>query len=173
MMRSLPTTESESQNAIAEIRTELRLAKAEAPNLARESLSALPCIDETLSLYVGAHVETQPSTLARRMAAVRLMHRWSGYKSPFELAPNFTAVYTGYKRRWAYRRSSNSPQSAATEVIVRMLIDDQRTDTLIGLWNCTLLLVGFDAALRRSELVGVDVEHLTPHRAELALNLPS
>jgi len=201
-MSTSPATDSASHNPTAEIRAELELAQAEAQNLAQESLfgntrrlyesdwrgflawvqraqegniqlSTLPATDEKLALYVGAHVDLKPSTLARRLAAIRLMHRWSGFVSPFEKAYSFSAVYTGYKRRWAQRRSSKPPQSAATESIVRKLVDEQPTDTLIGLRDRALLLIGFDAALRRSELVSLDVEHLQAHSEGLVLNLPT
>ena len=82
-MEELPSADSVAQNTMAEIRAELELARAEAQQLARESLSentrrlyesdwqgflgwvqralqanpdlsALPASDETLALYVGA-----------------------------------------------------------------------------------------------------------------------
>jgi len=187
---------------MAEIRAELELARAEAQQLARESLSentrrlyesdwrgflawvqrtqeanpalsALPATDYTLALYVGAHVEMKPSTMARRLAAIRLMHLWSGHGAPFDSASSFNAVYSGYKRRWAHVRPAVPPQAAATESIIRLLVDEQESGSLIGLRNRALLLVGFDAALRRSELVGLDVEHVSTHQEGLELFLPS
>lgn len=199
-MTSSPSNDSVLQNAMAEIRAELELAKVQAQNLAQESLSAntqrlyesdwrgflawvqraqvgntelcaIPATYETLALYIGPHVDIKPSTLAGRLAAIRLMHRWSGYESLFEKASSLSAVYIGYKRRWAQRRPSKSPQSAATESIVQALVDDQSADTLIGLRDRALPLVGFDAALRRSELVGLDVRHIDAHVEGLELHL--
>jgi len=186
-MEELPSVDSVAQNTMAEIRAELELARAEAQQLAdwrgflawvqraqtaKPELCALPATDETLALYVGAHVKMKTSSIARRLAAIRLMHRWSGYESPFEPAPSFTAVYTGYKRRWAQGRPSCEPQAAATEAIVRALVEEQPANTLIGLRNRALLLVGFDAALRRSELVALDVEHIRSYPEGIELFLP-
>jgi len=200
-VKTLPSNDSVSQSAIAEIRAELDLAQAAARDLAWESLSentrrlyesdwrgflswvqraqsansalcALPANDETLALYVGAHVDDKPSTLARRLAAIRLMHNWSRHESPFDTAPSFIAVYAGYKRRWASRCPSKSSQTAATESILKKMVDSQPIDSMLGLRNRALLLIGFDAALRRSELVGIDIEHITAQSDGLELYLP-
>ncbi|MFK8083782.1 MAG: site-specific integrase [Granulosicoccus sp.] len=200
-MDTSPSTDSVSQNPIAEIRAELELAKAEAQNLAQESLavntrrlfvsdwqgflawvhraqqannslSALPATDEMLALYVGREIGTSPSTLARRLSAIRLMHRWAGFDSPFDSAPSITAVYAGFKRRWANRQPTTTPQAAATESIIRTLADAWTGQSLLDMRNYALLLVGFDSALRRSELVGVDVEHLASHPKGLEIHVP-
>ena len=200
-MNTLSDADSVAQNPIAQIQAELELARAQAEELAQESLSAntrrlyesdwqgflgwvqraqqaspdlcaLPATDETLALYVGHEIDTSPSTLARRLAAIRLMHRWSGLDSPFDAAPSFTAVYTGYKRRWATRQPATTPQSAATDAIVRTLADAWSEDSLIARRNRVLLLVGFDTALRRSELVGIDVKHLAAHPEGLEIHIP-
>jgi len=200
-MDTPPSADFVSKNPIAQIQAELELARAHANDLARESLSentrrlyesdwqgflawvvraqqansalsALPATDETLALYVGAEIDTSPSTLARRLAAIRLMHRWSGFESPFDTAPSFSAVYTGYKRRWANRQPANTPQTAATESIIRTLADAWAGDSLMAKRNRALLLVGFDSALRRSELVGIDVEHLAAHPEGLEVHIP-
>lgn len=200
-MDTHPSADSVSRNPIAQIQAELELARAQAQDLAQESLSAntrrlyeadwqafldwvqraqharpelcaLPTTDETLALYVGHEIDSAPSTLARRLAAIRLMHRWSGHDSPFDTAPTFTAVYTGYKRRWARRQPSSTPQTAATDTIVRTLADAWSAESLIARRNRALLLVGFDTAFRRSELVGIDIEHLAIHPDGLEIHIP-
>ena len=51
-----------------------------------------------------------------------------------------------------------------------------RTDTgepsIAGMRDRVLLLVGFVGALRRSELTGIDIEHLEPHDKGLVVHIP-
>lgn len=198
-MSSLSITDSVSQNAIAEIHTELELAKVEAQNLAQESmsvntrrlyesdwqgflacvhraqqanksLSAQPATDETLVLYAGYEIGTSTLTLARRLSAIRLMHRRAAFGSPFDIAPIFTAVYACFKLRWANRQPTFTPQ--ATESAIRTLVDAWTGERLLDIRNRALLLVGFYSTLPRSEPVGIDVEHFASHPEGLEVHTP-
>lgn len=62
---------------------------------------------------------------------------------------------------------------AATDPVLRALADTCDTEILIGLRNRALLLVGFDGAFRRSELVGIDAEHLARTAEGFLVDLPS
>ena len=133
------------------------------------NISALPTNDETLALFVGHEHEigTKPSTLKRILAAIRFVHLRAGYPSPFECAPRFNVVFRGYKRRWAGKKGA--PQLAATEDVIVSMVDQWSGQDLLSLRNRALLLVGFDGAFRREELVGLNVEQIsyTPAGAEL------
>lgn len=133
-------------------------------------ISRLPTNDKTLATYVAAHINTTPNSLKSRLAAIRFVHRRAGVASPFECAPMFDAVYRGYKRHWA-GRNHRPRQEAATEDRLKKMADVWR-DGLMATRNRAVLLLGFDAALRRSELANLEVQHLRWSGKSVCLHLP-
>jgi len=146
------------------------LAWCERHASADPSLVALPVDDATLSLWVGASDALRPSTLKRKLAAIRLHHARAGYATPDEAYPATRAALAGHRRRHSHERPRQ--MRAATDAILRALADTCDPTTLIGLRNRALLLVGFDGAFRRSELVGIDAEHLARTADGILVRLP-
>jgi integrase len=72
------------------------------------------------------------------------------------------------------RRIGTAPEQApsATADIVERVIASIRTDTRADLRDRALILLGFAGAFRRSELVGIDVEHLRVRAEALELLIP-
>lgn len=117
----------------------------------------LPADPETLIAYITALADTcRPSTIDRRLAGIRAMHRDEGLEAPTFL-PDVSKVRQGIRRELGV--DPNAKAAAGTEEVLKMVAT--LPTSLRGLRDRALLLVGFAAALRRSELVGVDVEHLT------------
>lgn len=120
--------------------------------------SALPADPATVADYCS-HLATtagrKPATIARALAAISQAHHLAGWPSPATSAP-VRAVMAGI------RRSLGSAQQAKTALsphdLARML-----TDPGPGLWglrNRALILTAFAAALRRSELVALQLHDL-------------
>jgi len=134
------------------------------------SLVALPASDATLSAWVASLAALAPVTVRRKLAAVRLAHERLGYPLLQVELPATTAALRGHRRE--RRETPPQPRKAATSELLCRLADACDPRTLIGLRNRALLLVGFDGAFRRSELVGIDHEHLAPEPTGLTVRLP-
>ena len=125
-------------------------------------LPPLPAAPHTVALYLADEAKRgrAPSTLGRRLAAIRLMHLGARLPSPHD-ALEVTEVLRGIRRDFGRLPTKKKP--AVDEDIRRMVdaIDTHDPQTLRGLRDRALLLLGYAAALRRSELVALDVEDLT------------
>ena len=108
------------------------------------------------------------SALERRLAAIGHAHRLRGLAWSAS-HPIIRTTLRGIHRR----HGSRTRQAAAlTSTELRTLVAACPGD-LAGLRDRALLLLGFAGALRRSELVGIDREHLRFTEAGLRLLLPS
>jgi site-specific recombinase XerD len=120
---------------------------------------ALPATATTVALFLAAEARTglAPATLDRRLAAIRLMHVGAKHPSPHD-ALEVAEVLRGIRRAWKKPPVQKAP---AVDQEIQRLVDAVEPQTLKGLRDRALLLVGFAGAFRRSELVALDVEHLT------------
>jgi site-specific recombinase XerD len=119
----------------------------------RRGFLALPARPETVTLYLTDMVGAGRSraTLQRRLAAIAHRHRQAGQASPSAHAlPR--SVLAG----------AREPHAARAPLGMRELrvLTAALPATLLGHRDRALLLIGFGGALRRSELVGLDVERL-------------
>ena len=114
---------------------------------------SLPAAPETVAAYLAAHASTsKASTLGRRIAAIRYAHRLAGHAIPTD-AEGVKATMRGIRRTYGSARVRKAPAVAG-----KMLgMVATAPDKLAGLRDRALLLVGFGGALRRSELVALDV----------------
>ena len=116
-------------------------------------LQALPAAASTLSLYLTDRAGlVAVATLARRMAAIRAAHRQAGEAVPASFA--LEQVWSGIRR--AHGRPAR-PKRAMLLADVRLAVQ-AAPDTLAGLRDRAIILVGFAGALRRSELVAIELE---------------
>jgi site-specific recombinase XerD len=124
------------------------------------SVDRCPCPAEasTVAGYLAVLAERRlkASTIRRRLAAIRHAHRLKGVEPPTS-HPSVQAVHQGIRRRLGARVNQKSP---ATAKAIAAMVRRAPVDTLAGLRDRALLLVGFSAALRRSELVALDVEDI-------------
>jgi integrase len=131
--------------------------------------AALPASPETVAAFLAAEAGRglAVNTLRLRHAALRYLHLLAGYPPP-TASPTVSATFAGIRR--AHRR----PLRKKTALVLDPLRAAVRAipDTLPGLRDRGLLLVGFAAALRPSELAALTIDHLTRHEDGIALLLP-
>jgi len=120
-------------------------------------LDSLPAEPETVALYVTDLASSlKPSTITRRLASIAIRHKRAGYDPPTS-APGVREVVRGV------RRSLRTAQREAAPAVIgeiRRMVAHLPHDTTAGIRDRALLLVGFVGALRRSELVALDVADL-------------
>lgn len=132
---------------------------------------ALPASPHTVALFLAAQARLghAPTTLDRRRAAIRLMHVGAKVPSPHD-ALEVDEVLRGIRRAWKQPPRQKAP---AVDAEVQRLVDAVEPQTRQGLRDRALVLVGFAGALRRSELVAFDVEHLEQRPQGLTLKIAS
>jgi len=128
-------------------------------------VDALPATPHTVALFL-ADLPGRPSTLRRKLAAIAVMHRAAGHDSPTDHGV-VRATFAGIRRE---RGIAPRPKTA-------LLVDELRTalatcgERRIDVRDRALVLVGFAGALRRSELVGLDVDDVGFETAGIVLRL--
>ena len=136
---------------------------------ASAGLTPLPASPETLGLYLAAEAaRLRPGTLARHLVTITAAHRAAGHQLNTR-ASAIRETLTGIKRTHGTSQTGKAPASVAD---LKAMIEAQ-PDTLTGLRNRALLLLGFAGALRRSELVSLDVSDLDFTSDGLVVNPPS
>jgi len=115
----------------------------------------LPGSPETVAAYLAHLADSglKASTITRRCAAITYAHRLKGCPPP-TLAEPVKAVLRGIRRRIGTAVERKAP---ATARAMRDMLRRIPADTLAGKRDRALLLIGFSAALRRSELVALNV----------------
>ena len=120
-----------------------------------KGVSSLPAAPETetVAAYIAAEAQTaKPSTIGRRVAAIRYAHKLAGLETPTD-AEGVKATMRGIRRTFGGARIKKTPAVAAKMLgMVATAPED-----LSGLRDRALLLLGFAGAFRRSELVALDV----------------
>lgn len=114
-------------------------------------LASGPAAPGTVALYLTARAEAgaRVSTLNKAMAAIAAMHREAGFSPP--AAPGLSVVWSGIRRDCA-----RLPKKAAALVTADLRkVVARLPATPAGARDKALLMVGFAAALRRSELVAI------------------
>lgn len=95
------------------------------------------------------------STIMRRQAAIAFAHKRRGFEPPTSIEA-VKRVARGIRREIGTAVEAKAPATAkAMQAMVKLI-----PDTLSGKRDRALLLIGFAAALRRSELVALDVADL-------------
>jgi integrase len=114
---------------------------------------ALPATPNTVSAYLAQLAKTRaPATVRRRLAAIRLAHQLARQPVP-TTDPAVETTLRGTRRR----HGRPTRQAAAIRLVaLRRLLATCGDDT-VGRRDRALLLLGFAGALRRSEIVALDV----------------
>ena len=121
---------------------------------ATAGLEPLPAEPITVARYLARIADggRRASTIQRRVAAIRSIHKAAGLEPPTN-SEGVKAVMRGIRRTVGKRQVKKAPATA--EVLAQVI--ERLPATLAGLRDRALLLVGFAAALRRSELVDLKV----------------
>lgn len=121
-------------------------------------MQALPASPDTVVMFVEAEraAGRKVSTIETKLAAIRFLHLKAGHLSPT------TSEMVIEEMEGLRREIGIAPlkKKAATAALVAGMIEHVPADTLKGKRDRALLLLGFSGALRRSELVGLNVEDL-------------
>lgn len=127
---------------------------------AQQGVSALPASPETVAAYIADKgSDLNPKSLQRHCAAIAKVHGLKGLQSPTKHELVRTCLQ-GLRAKAATQRpqkqagrKTKAPALLAEQV--RLMLGSITQDTGAGLRDTALLLVGYKAALRRSELAGL------------------
>ena len=165
---------------------------------ANRRLVAMPATPETVALYVASRVQAgpdgddgqptaplKPATLSRRMAAISQAHKLAGLESPaLRSKEPLHSVWAGVTRTLGTAQGKVAPALAADVVsmvsrcdeairLAAAFPDEARPGAALrARRDKVMLLLGFAAALRRSELAAVRIEHLSFTPDGLRLLIP-
>ena len=123
------------------------------PRGARRSTGdAQPATVDTLVAYVRVlAVEHAPATVRRRLAGIAATHRAAGLASPIDDRVRLAVASAA----WTHRRRRRDTEPLDVASLRRMSAALPRTRA--GARDRAILLIGYGAALRRTELVDLDV----------------
>jgi site-specific recombinase XerD len=133
------------------------------------NLPALPADPDTVAMFVASQAAEglNPSTLTRRLAAIRLVHLGAGHASPHNTI-KVTEVMRGIRRDWGLPPAK---KAAALDDDIKKMADAVEPETSKGLRDRALLLFGFAGAFRRSELVALDTWNLEEREEGLKVTI--
>lgn len=121
---------------------------------------SLPATEDTLSLYLTyllVDKAKRVSTAARSAAAVSCVHQQSGYPTPYTRVAR--SVLMGARRERFEPPRQMTPVTVGQVREIATLLN--REGTAVALRNRTILLIGFASALRRINLVALDMDDIS------------
>ena len=131
---------------------------------ADQAVAPIPAGPDVVATYLRSLTEFAPATIRRRLAAIGKMHRFNDV--PWNVRD--TRIRTALAAMVEQARSPAPPPGVVTPDMLRAMVA-RCEDGARGLRDRCLLLFGFAGALRRSELVALQVEdvHVEPAAVEL------
>jgi site-specific recombinase XerD len=125
---------------------------------AARNVPSVPASPEVVASFAAWQAEQglRPSTISRRLAAIRMLHRASGVETPTS-SEIVTATMRGIRRE--HGAAPTRKTAATSEVVLAML--EHVGDDLKGVRDRAILTFGFASACRRSELASLTVDHVT------------
>lgn len=123
----------------------------------RHNLIDLPASEDTVVLYLTSMAEENlsVSTIARRCTSITAIHRASGNVSPIK-TDRVNRVMRGIKREMAAPPNRKKALSWKDVKKINSICDS----TIIGIRDAAIITLGWASALRRSELVALDLDDL-------------
>lgn len=133
-------------------------------------LEALPAAETTVGLFLSDRASAlKMASLRMRLVAISTAHKSKGHRLDTK-APQILRVLQGIART---KGTAVDKKEAATLEIVRDAVRAlSKQNTLRALRDRAILLLGFAAALRRSELSAIDCSHIRMTPEGLILTLP-
>jgi site-specific recombinase XerD len=123
---------------------------------ADRDLSSMPAAPSTVVLFLTDSArKAKVGTLRRRLSSIAVAHELAGHPNPSD----DHLVRTTWK---GIRRTLGSAQQGKDPILVEdlQIMVQLLPQSMAGTRDRCLLLLGFASALRRAELVGLDVEDL-------------
>jgi len=136
-------------------------------------LPSLPAGPETVAMFIASQADEGKAvaTLEHRLAAIRLMHLGQGLPSPHNTLA-VEEVMRGLRRVRAKEGRVSNQKAPVVDALVKRMVDSLDLTKKRGVRDRALLLYGFAGALRRSELVGINVQHIEAHDRGHLLTIP-
>jgi site-specific recombinase XerD len=133
-----------------------------------KGVSSLPAAPETVAAFLAAQAGSgiKPSTIGRRVAAIRYAHKLGGVATPTD-AEAVKATVRGIRRSHGVAKVRKSP--AVSAKVLAMVAT--APGGLTGLRDTAILLLGFGGAFRRSELVALDVADIAETETGLLVTI--
>jgi site-specific recombinase XerD len=124
---------------------------------AERHVSVLPASPESVAAFLAHEAERQvrPSTISRRVAAIRYAHKLAGLPLPTD-DERVKATVRGIRRSLGASPGKKTPATAERVVAMAPLANGR----LATIRDRALLLIGFAGAFRRSELVGLNADDI-------------
>lgn len=129
-------------------------------------LEILPAEPATVARYLAQLADggKKAATIQRRLAAIRAVHKAAGHEPPTN-AEGVKAVMRGIRRTLGTRKIKKAP--ATSEILGSLAFPEN----LKGKRDRAILLLGFAAGLRRSEIVDLNVNSITWRPKGIVLHL--
>jgi site-specific recombinase XerD len=133
-----------------------------------KGVSSLPAAPETVAAFLAAQSGsgTKPSTISRRVAAIRYAHKLASVPTPTD-AEAVKATVRGIRRTHTVAKVRKSPAVSAKVLVMAATAPS----SLTGLRDTAILLLGFAGAFRRSELVALDVADIAETETGLLVTI--
>ena len=124
---------------------------------AEHHVSVLPASPESVAAFLAHEAERQvrPSTIGRRVAAIRYAHKLAGLPLPTD-DERVRATVRGIRRSLGAAPTKKMPATAERVIGMAPLAGTR----LSAIRDRALLLIGFAGAFRRSELVGLNADDI-------------
>lgn len=124
-------------------------------------LASLPASPDVVAVFASdqATAGLNPATIGRRVAAIGHHHRAAGHPAPTALptAGRLAEVLAGIRAEHGGAKRRKAPADAAA---LRNMLAAIEGDGLRAVRDRAILAIGMAAALRRSEIVAVAVDHV-------------
>lgn len=130
---------------------------------------SMPAEPSVIAAYLASIARTHATaTLRRRLRGIAAAHLAAGYDFPSD------AILVRQTMRGIARAHGTPPRRAAAlglrEVRAMLIACDE---TLTGLRDRAVILIGFAGGLRRSEITAIEREHVTFQPGSIRLHIPS
>lgn len=126
-----------------------------------QGLVALPATPDVVAVFASdqASAGLNPATIGRRIAAIGHHHRAAGHPAPTAMptAGRLAEVLAGIRAEHGGAKRRKAPADAAA---LRNMLAAITGDGLRAARDRAILAIGMAAALRRSEIVALQVEHI-------------
>jgi integrase len=138
----------------------------------RMGLDPLPATTSTIGLYITdlAKGGAKVSTINRKLASISYWHKDKGLPSPCSMKVDrqLAEVYAGIRRDLGTKQEG---KEAISIKLIRRMVETVE-GTLTASRDRALILIGFAGGLRRSELAGIEFEHLFWHSRGITVTIP-
>ncbi|MDB6096737.1 MAG: integrase family protein [Francisellaceae bacterium] len=130
----------------------------------------LPATSESILQYLHTYAPLlKHSTLSRRLIAIKHWHEYQGFNDPTQ-HPLIKKTLIGIRK--IHGTPKNKAQAITLDQLKKIIEYLNYKSTLRNIRDKALLQIGFFGAFRRSELVGIQIEHINAVNEGLEILIP-